>query len=625
MTATAVSARDADDTRLFTATRRREAARIVSVAVLTFLYWRELLPLSLLVLTLGVGLYPLAKAGVIDLWRERKIGTELFVTVATVIAFLGGEYVAAAVLMTIILIAEYIADLNTDRARASIRALVGAAPRTATVRTPAGEQTVPVDSLAPGSVVLVRAGDKIPVDGTVTSGAAAVNEASITGESVPVDKGAGDSVLAGTIVESGALDVRTEKVGADTLFARIVALVEEAESETAPVQKLADRVAAWLLPLVLVFLIVVFFVTRDVRKIVALLIFTSPAELGLATPMVMIAAIARAARLGILFKGGLYLERLAKVDAFVFDKTGTLTYGTPVVAGVAVHDPALTEDDVLRLAASADQRSGHPLAIAVVKHAGERGLTLSEPQDFRTVHGRGVIATVEAREVIVGNDALLDEQAVQRPEILDSYQGTSVRVAVNGRLAGSLHFTDRPKTGAAEALRALRSSGVKRLVMLTGDNPESARQVAQAVGIEDVRARLLPEEKVRAVDDLRREGFTVAMVGDGVNDAPALARADVGIAMGARGTQAAIEAADIALMADDLGKIATARALARRAYRTIQENLIVGVGVVHVLGITAALLGWIGPIQAALLHLGPDVLVFLNSVKLLRVRLDGTS
>ena len=625
MTSTAVSARDADDTRLFTATRRREAARIVSVAVLTFLYWRELLPLSLLVLTLGVGLYPLAKAGVIDLWRERKIGTELFVTVATVIAFLGGEYVAAAVLMTIILIAEYIADLNTDRARASIRALVGAAPRTATVRTPAGEQTVPVDSLAPGSVVLVRAGDKIPVDGTVTSGAAAVNEASITGESVPVDKGAGDSVLAGTIVESGALDVRTEKVGADTLFARIVALVEEAESETAPVQKLADRVAAWLLPLVLVFLIVVFLVTRDVRKIVALLIFTSPAELGLATPMVMIAAIARAARLGILVKGGLYLERLAKVDAFVFDKTGTLTYGTPVVAGVAVHDPALTEDDVLRLAASADQRSGHPLAIAVVKAAGERGLTLSEPQDFRTVHGRGVIATVEAREVIVGNDALLDEQAVQRLEILDSYQGTSVRVAVNGRLAGSLHFTDRPKTGAAEALRALRNSGVKRLVMLTGDNPESARQVAEAVGIEDVRARLLPEEKVRAVDDLRREGFTVAMVGDGVNDAPALARADVGIAMGARGTQAAIEAADIALMADDLGKIATARALARRAYRTIQENLIVGVGVVHVLGITAALLGWIGPIQAALLHLGPDVLVFLNSVKLLRVRLDGTS
>jgi Cd2+/Zn2+-exporting ATPase len=479
-----------------------------------------------------------------------------------------------------------------------------------------------VDSLTPGSIVLVRAGGQIPVDGTVVAGAAAVNEAAITGESVPVDRTTGASVLAGTLVESGALDVRTDKVGADTLFSRIVALVEEAESETAPVQKLTDRVAAWLLPLVLVFLIVVFFVTRDVRKIVALLIFTSPAELGLATPMVMIAAIARAARLGILVKGGLYLEQLAKADAFVFDKTGTLTYGTPVGAGIVSHDPAFTNDDVLRLAASADQRSGHPFAIAVVNVARERGWRLSEPQAFQTIHGRGVIATVDAQEVVVGNDALLVAQSVKRPSQMGADQGTSVRVAVNGRLAGSVAFTDQPKSGAAEALRALRASGVKRLVMLTGDNETSARQVGEAVGIDDIRSRLLPDEKVRAVEELRREGFTVAMVGDGVNDAPALARAHVGIAMGARGTQAAIEAADIALMADDLAKIATARALARRAYRTIQENLILGVGVVHVLGIIAALQGWIGPIQVALLHLGPDILVFFNSVKLLRVRLQ---
>ena len=622
MTST-VAAREDRDTRLFTPTRQREAARILMVAVLTALYWRGVLPFPLLLLTLGLGLYPLATTGFTELWSERKFGTELFVTVATIIAFLGGEYVAAAVLMTIILIAEYIADFNTDRARASIKALIGAAPLTATVRTAGGEQTVSVESLTPGSLVLVRAGDRIPVDGTVTAGTAAVNEASITGESVPVDRATGESVLAGTIVESGALDVRTEKVGTDTLFARIVALVEEAESETAPVQKLADRVAAWLLPLVLVFLVVVFFVTRDVRKVVALLIFTSPAELGLATPMVMIAAIARAARLGILVKGGLYLERLAKADAFVFDKTGTLTYGTPVVAEIVSNDSGLPEGELLRYAASADQRSGHPLAIAVVKAARERGLTLSEPQEFRTIHGRGVIAIVDAREVVVGNDALLEEQAVQRPQTVKPYPGTSVHVAVNGRQVGSVHFADRPRGGARDAMRALRESGVKRLVMLTGDNLESARAVAGDVGIDDVRAHLLPEEKVRAVDELRSQGFTVAMVGDGVNDAPALARADVGIAMGARGTQAAIEAADIALMADDLSKIALARTLARRAYRTIQENLIVGVGIVHVLGILAALQGLIGPIQAALLHLGPDVLVFLNSVKLLRVRLAG--
>ena len=276
-----------DHAGLFTPKRQREAARIVGVGVLTLLYWRSLVPFPILLIAIAIGLYPLARAGLLDLWHERKVGTELFVTIATVIALLGGEYVAAAVLMTIILIAEYIADLNTDRARASIKALVGATPRTATLRTPDGDRVVPIEELSAGAIVLVRAGEKVPVDGTVVAGAGAVNEAAITGESLPVDKEPEASVLAGTLVESGALDIRTDKIGPDTLFARIVALVEEAGSEAAPVQKLADRVATWLLPLVLVFLIVVYVVTQDIRKIVALLIFTSPAELGLATPMVM--------------------------------------------------------------------------------------------------------------------------------------------------------------------------------------------------------------------------------------------------------------------------------------------------------------------------------------------------
>jgi heavy metal translocating P-type ATPase len=611
-----------DHVSLFNPKRRREAARIVIVGVLTLLYWQRVVPFPVLLLALAIGLYPLARSGLLDLWHERKIGTELFVTIATLIAVTGGEYVAAAVLMTIILIAEYIADLNTDRARASIKTLIGAAPRTATVRTPDGERVVPVDELRAGTIVLVRAGETIPVDGTVLTGVAAVNEAPITGESVPVKKGPTASVLAGTIVESGALDIRTDKVGPETLFARIVALVEKAESETAPVQKLADRVAAWLLPLVLVFLISVFLLTHDVRKIVALLIFTSPAELGLATPMVMIAAIARAARHGILVKGGLYLELLAKVDAVVFDKTGTLTYGEPELVGIVVHDSALTEQDLLRYAASADLRSAHPLAKAVVKAARERGLQISDVQAFRTIHGRGVIGVVDAREVMVGNEALLDEHALVRSEIDDRDTGTTVYVAVNGQLAGSLHFADQVRPGTGEVINRLRGAGVKRFVMLTGDNTGAARRVGDAIGIDDVRARLLPEEKITAVEALQRAGYVVAMVGDGVNDAPALARAHVGIAMGARGTQAAIEAADVALMTDDLRRIVTARLLARRAYRTIQENLIFGVGVVHILGIVAALQGWIGPIQAALLHLGPDVLVFVNSVKLLRVRLE---
>lgn len=613
---------DGERPRLFTRQRKREAVRIAVVGILTFAYWYGALPFPLLMVALAFGLYPLAAAGIRDLWHDWKVSTELFVTIATIIAVLGGEYVAAAVLMTIILIAEYIADLNTDRARASIKALIGSAPRTATRRSPDGDETVPIDALVPGVVVLVRAGEQIPVDGTVVAGSASVNEATITGEAVPVDRTVGGSVLAGTLVASGALDIRTETVGADTYFARIVALVENAEGESAPVQKLADRVASWLLPLVLVFLVAVFAVTRDVSKIVALLIFTSPAELGLATPMVMIAAIARAARLGILVKGGLYLEQLAKANAFVFDKTGTLTYGTPQVTQVVVYDRTLTDEQVLGLAAGADQRSAHPLAAAVVQAAQARGIAVPAVEAFQSIHGRGVSATVEAREVLVGNGALLDEHAVVGMEALRPFAGPEAHVAVNGALVATLRFADAPKAGTREAMAELRRSGVTRLVMLTGDNAEAAKVVADAVGIDDVRAHLLPDDKVRAIEALRKEGLVVAMVGDGVNDAPALARADVGIAMGARGTQAAIEAADVALMGDDLAKLATARSLARRAYRTVQENLIVGVGVVHVLGIVAALQGWIGPIQAALLHLGPDVLVFLNSINLLRVRID---
>ena len=594
-----------DRAPLFTPTRRREAARIVCVGIVTLLYWRSLLPFQLLLIALAIGVYPLARTGLLDLWRERKIGTELFVTVATLIALLGGEYVAASVLMTIILIAEYIADLNTDRARASIKALVGAAPRTAVVRDASGERVVPVEQLTAGTVV---------------TGDAAVNEASITGESVPIDKTVGGSVLAGTLVESGALDVRTDKVGADTMFARIVALVEQAQSEEAPVQKLTDRVAAWLLPLVFVFLLIVYFVTHDVRKIVTLLIFTSPAELGLATPMVMLAAIARAAKLGILVKGGLYLEQLAKVDVLVFDKTGTLTSGRPRVFSVRVYDIALTERDLLRYAAAADSRSAHPLAKAIVDEARTRGIDPPEPAEFQTIHGRGVTAVVDAHQVLVGNESLLTERTVDTSGLV-ACPGMVIHVAIDGRLAGSVEFVDAIRPGTADVIRQLKATGIQRVVMLTGDNEAAARVVGQETGIDEVRAQLLPADKIAAIEALQREGHLVARVGDGVNDAPALARADVGIAMGARGTEAALEAADIALMTDDLSRLVLARALARRAIRTIKENIIVGVGVVHVLGITAALLGWIGPIQAAMLHLGPDVLVFVNSIKLLRVRI----
>lgn len=608
---------------LMTRERWIEVGRIVLTGLIALLYWREKVPLEVLWFAVAVGLYPLIKTGLMDLIRERKIGTEIFVTIATLVAVFGGETVAGAVLMVIILIAEFIAELNTDRARASIKSLIGSVPQVALVRSNGSERTVALAEVSVGDIVLVRAGEKIPVDGHVTGGNASVNEAPITGESIPKDKVAGHLVFAGTIVESGALDIQTDKVGVDTTFSRIIAMVENAETVQAPVQKLADKVASWLIPVVFVFLIVVYLVTRDIRTVVTLMIFTSPAELALATPLVMIAAIARAARSGILIKGGLYLESLAKVDIVVFDKTGTLTANKPAVVRIESRNAAFPETELLRLAAAADRRSAHPLAKAVVAYAEQMRVTVPEPEKYEQLQGRGVIATIESRIVLVGNSALLRESGVALTAAAESGGQTPIHVAVDGQFAGVIFIADTLRPGAREALASLKQSGIRRIVMLTGDNAATAKAVADGLGIDEIRADLMPEDKVSAIAELQKQGHRVAMVGDGINDAPALARADVGIAMGGGGTQAALEAADIVLMTDDLSKIAGARAIARRAYRTVQENLFVGVGVVHVLGITAALMGWIGPIEAAIIHLGPDVLVFVNSVKLLRVRIPG--
>lgn len=606
---------------LLTRARWIEIARIVGVGIIVFLYSRGLVTLPLLLVAVAVGIYPLVRTGVLDLVRERRIGTEIFVTIATGIALLGGEYSAGAILMVIILIAEFIAELNTERARASIRSLIGSVPQVALVRRDGRDTTLPLDQVAVGDTVVVRAGEKIPVDGTVVNGSASVNQAPITGESIPSEKTPGAQVFAGTVVELGALDIETVKVGGETMFSRIIALVETAEESQAPVQRLADRVAAWLIPVVLLFLLGVWFVTNDLRMIITLLIFTSPAELGLATPLVVIAAIARAAKAGILLKGGVYLEQLAKVTVLAFDKTGTLTIGRPAVTRVELLDSATDEPTLLRFAAAAERRSSHPLAKAVVERAEAAKIDIPEAGDFEVHAGRGVKAIIEGRTVLAGNARFLTESSVTVPASAADAE-TVVMIALDGVIAGILHLADPVKPDAAGAIASLRSSGISHIVMLTGDNAATGKRIAAELGIDQVEADLLPDDKVRVVGELQKGGKLVAMVGDGINDAPALAAADIGIAMGVAGTQAAIEAADIALMTDDIAKIVDARLIARRAYRTIKQNLFVGVGVVHVLGITAALLKLIGPVEAAIIHLGPDILVFLNSVRLLRMKLE---
>lgn len=598
-----------------------EIVRILTVGLASLLFYFNIIPLLILIATMAFGLFSLVKTAVLDLIKERKIGTELFITIAVIISVLGKEYLAGAVVLMIILIAEYIASASTEKARASIKELIGSVPKTAIVKKDNQESTIAIADLKIGDIVLVKAGEKIPVDGKVIGGNGSVNEAPITGESVPQEKIEGSDAFAGTILELGALDIQMTKAGADTVFSRIISLVEDAESQQAPIEKFTDKVASWLIPVVFIFVGTVYFFTRDVKLVIALLIFTSPAELGLATPLVTIAAIARAAREGILIKGGLFLEELAKVTTIVFDKTGTLTIGSPIVNTVEIIDTNYNEQQLVQFAAAVDRRSSHPLAKAILSYADKLKLTYSDPTEFEVVQGRGVSAKVDGKFVLLGNKLFMEESKVVVSKSSENTTDTAIYLSVENKLAGIFYISDAVREGAKEMIEGLRKSGIKNIIMLTGDNPETANHVSNQIGITDFRANLLPEDKINIIKELQKDGSKVAMVGDGINDAPALVQANIGIAMGAMGTEAAMEAADIVLMQDKLEKIAKARAISKRAFRTIKENIFVGVGVVHIVGITLVLLKIIGPVEAAAIHLLPDTLVFINSIKLLRVKI----
>jgi heavy metal translocating P-type ATPase len=598
-----------------------EIVRIITVGVASILFYLKIIPLPFLLAVMIFGLYSLVKAATIELYKERKIGTEFFITIAVIISVVGKEYLAGAVVLMIILIAEYIASASTEKARASIKELIGSVPKNAIIKKDNKELTVAITDLKLGDIVLVKAGEKIPIDGKVTGGTAAVNQAPITGESVPQEKIIGSDAFAGTIVETGALDIKMTKAVKDTVFARIISLVEEAESQQAPIEKFTDKVASWLIPVVFIFVGAVYFFTRDIRLIIALLIFTSPAELGLATPLVTIAAIARAAREGILIKGGLFLEELSKVNTIVFDKTGTLTVGRPTVNKVDVINNSYNEAQLVQMAAAADRRSAHPFAKAIITYAEKLKLSITEPKNFSVIKGRGVKAQVENKSVLLGNKPFMEENKVETPQLKPNSTDTAIYLSIENKLAGIFYISDAIREGAKEMIRGLQNSGIKSIVMLTGDNPETAKHISEQIGITDFRANLLPEDKINIIKEFQKDGSKIVMVGDGINDAPALVQANIGIAMGAAGTEAAMEAADIVLMQDNLEKIALAIAISKRAFKTIKENIFVGVGVVHVVGIILVLLRVIGPVQAAAIHLLPDTLVFINSVKLLRVKI----
>lgn len=545
-----------------------------------------------------------------------------------------GEWSEGAFLLFLFSFAHALEHFALDRARGAIRALSDLAPARARVRRGEREEDLPVAQVMVGDFVIVRPAERIPVDGEVRSGRSAVNQAPITGESVPVEKAAGALVFAGTINGEGALEVTATRPAGERTLDRMISLVEEAQTQKAPTQRFADRFERIFVPSVLVLDVLIIVVPpligfwdwgTSFYRGMALLVAASPCALALGTPAAVLAGIAQAARNGVLIKGGAHLERLGTIQALALDKTGTLTVGTPEVMDL-IPAPGASSEELLSVAAAVERKSQHPLAEAVVRKAQELGRDLPEAGELQSITGRGIRSSIGAVSVEVGNLRLWEDAGAAVPgEVRDAVSKlqadgrSTMAVRYGDRWLGVLGVADRPREGVRGILERLRDLGVRPLVMLTGDNRGVGEAVGREVGVDQVLAELLPEDKVSAVEDLRARYGQVAMVGDGVNDAPALARASVGIAMGGAGTAVALETADIALMADDLGKLPFTVGLSRQTRTIIRQNLIFSLIVVAVL-LLSTVSGVFGIGAAVFVHEGSTLLVIGNALRLLGYR-----
>ena len=581
--------------------------------------------------------------------RNRHASIELLVTIAAAGALWIGETWEAAAVTFLFIFGAYLEARTLSRTRQVLGSLLDLAPVRATVLRNGRAVDVAPQEVLPGETVLVQSGMKIPVDGEVMAGYSSVDESAITGEPVPEEKSPGERVFAGTVNGNGLLTVRATGTGADTTLARIIRRVEEAQEEKAPTQRFIERFARWYTPAIIALSVGIYLFTRDLELALTLLVIACPGALVISTPVSIVAGIGRAAKAGILVKGGEYLENAGKISAVAFDKTGTLTQGKPqvaeivplqleaVLAGGGPADslrPAMSptgqwsaaQAEVLYWAAAAEAGSNHPLARAIAQAAEAAQLDLPIVGRSESLPGKGVQAEVDGQAVLLGSPDWLTEQAIEIDgaagatlEQLQQAGQTAVVVAVGGQAAGVLGITDPLREGVPEMLRQLKAAGVSRLVMLTGDDAQTAQAIAGAAGVQEVRAGLLPEEKLTAIRRLQQAGHHVAMIGDGINDAPALAAADIGIAMGAAGSDVAIETADIALMADDLMKIPQAIRLSRATLRNIYQNVFIALATVNLL-LLGVLLGRVHMAGGMLIHEISVLVVILNGMRLLSTR-----
>ena len=550
------------------------------------------------------------------------IKADVLVSLALIASVCIGQDFAAGEVAFIMQLGGLLEELTVARARAGIEKLVHLTPRTARVLRSGGEETVPAEQVRVGDRVRVLPGESVPVDGVIVAGQTSINQAVMTGESLPVDKTVGDTVSSGTVNQFGAFEMEATKVGEDSSIQRMIRLVQSADAGKAKIVGLADRWATWIVVIALSAAALTWLITGQIIRAVTILVVFCPCALVLATPTAIMAAIGNATKHGFLVREGDALERLAKARVIAFDKTGTLTHGTPEVVAVVSVTEALSQDEVYRLAASAERLSEHPLGKAIVRCRRRDGGALAEAQDFRMIPGRGVRAQVEGKTILAGSPELLREQGVpmEAPAAESSLrEGRAVTyVAVDGRFAGFLALSDTLRQESAATIAELSRLGV-RPVLLTGDHENAARTIAGKLGIRELKANCLPEDKLTAIGAYQAQGLPVCMIGDGVNDAPALKRADVGIAMGGVGSDIAVDAADIALVDDEVKELPHLVALSHRMMTTIKLNMSFSMAL-NFVAIVLAIIGTLNPVVGALVHNAGSVLVITNSAFLLKWR-----
>ena len=550
----------------------------------------------------GGPIFLLAARGIM----KRDLTAGVMVSVAMIAALLIGESSAAAIVAFMMMFGEMLENFTMARANQALKNLARLIPNFVTLVQDGQTTALSIEQVRVGDILLVRNGERVPVDGLIRKGQAALDESTITGEAVPVDKTIGATAFAGTLNTAGTLEIQAQKLGRDTTLGTIVKLVEEAQKSQAPVQRLANQYAQYLVPLTFSIAILVFLLTGEIVRAVTVLVVVCPCALVLATPTALVAAIGNAARKNAIVKNGASIEALGKVDCVAFDKTGTLTIGKPRVANIVVLD-SLTPDQILAFAATAENCSEHPLAKAIVEHANERGLSFGMPQETEVLTGFGVRAKNNGHEIFVGKHEWLAQAGLTNTNHaakiieLETHGHTVIPVVVNREMVGMITLSDQVRPEAQTALRALKSAGIKKTVLISGDNPTAVKQVATQLGVDEYHAQVLPDQKLEIIKQLQKQGLRVAYVGDGVNDAPALATADVGVAMGVAGTDVAIETAGIALMNDDMRNLAHLIALARESLRTIRGNVTFSLSM-NVLSVILSFFGIIGPALGAMMH-----------------------